>query len=454
VPFGLRSATASTLRSVRYIMARVMRLAAALVVLTATGVARADDPSPPPPPPSWAADRAPVPDLATKVEGGFPDALPLLGYDSNTGVGLGAGGHYTLTGSRSDPLFAYTPYRHRFAGWAYLTTGGYQQYILAYDGYYVGDSPYLVRAVLTYEQNTAANYFGAGTSTLADLSYQGHSYSTYGDAKQAAGPNYYHFTYKRPQGQVLLERAFLGGRLRALYGVNVQYESVATNGPTTKLGADCAAGLVSGCDGGWNNTLRAGFAYDTRDFAPDPNSGIFVDSIGQWSAKGFGSYANYVRLTTAARVYVSPFPELTDLVLAGRLLYSIQSAAVPFFSMNTLAMAGGTDDFTDQTGLGGERTLRGYKQDRFIGLVDATASAEVRWTFAKFPLLHQHFSVQIAPFIDTGRVFDRVGLSLDDWKVDGGAGLRIGWNRSTIIMFDYGRSSEDDGFYVDFGMPF
>jgi outer membrane protein assembly factor BamA len=434
-------------------MARVMRFAAALAVLTATAVARGADPEPPPPT-GFVADRVTVPDLATKVEGGFPDALPLVGYDTNTGVGFGVGGHYTLTGSRSDPLFAYTPYRHRFYAQAYVTTGGYQQHILSYDGLYVGDSPYRVRATLTYERNIGANYFGTGTATLADLSYHGRSYSTYDAAVAVAGANYYHFTYERPQGQVLLERAFWGGRVRALYGVNVQYESIANYGPTTKLGADCAAGLASGCDGGWNDTLRAGIAYDTRDFDPDPDAGLFVDSNGQWSAKGFGSYANYVRWTMAARLYVSPFPKLVDLVLAGRVLYSIQSAAVPFFSMDTLAMAGGTDDFTDQTGLGGERTLRGYRQDRFVGLVDAAANVEARWTFAKFPLLQQHFSLQIAPFVDAGRVFDRVSLAFDDWKVAGGAGLRIGWNASTIIMFDFGVSREDTGFYIDFGMPF
>lgn len=434
-------------------MARVMRLATAVVVLTATSAARADAPAPPPPP-AWAADRATVPDLATKVEGGFPDVLPLVAYDTNTGLGLGVGGHYTLTGSRDDSLFACTPYRHRIYAQAYFTTGGYQQHILAYDGYFVGNSPYQLRAVLTYERNIAANYFGAGTATLADLSYDGRSYSTYDAAAAAAGSRYYHFTYERPQGQVLLERSFLGGRVRALYGLDVQHESVASYGPATKLGADCAAGLVSGCDGGWNNTLRAGVAYDSRDFAPDPASGVFVDSNGHWSAKGFGSYANYLRWTTAARVYVSPFPRLADVVLAGRVLYSIQSAAVPFFAMDDLAMAGGTDDFTDQQGLGGERTLRGYRQDRFIGLVDAGASAEVRWTFAAFSLLRQYFSLQVAPFVDTGRVFDRVAFALDDWRVTGGAGLRIGWNRSTIVMLDFGVSREDTGFYIDFGMPF
>ena len=54
-----------------------------------------------------------------------------------------------------------------------MTTGGYQQHILSYDGFYIGDSPYRLRAVLTYERNTTANYFGTGTATLADLSYLG-----------------------------------------------------------------------------------------------------------------------------------------------------------------------------------------------------------------------------------------------------------------------------------------
>jgi len=430
-------------------MLRCARIAA-LIVLTAASAAHADDAVPPP---TWALNRTRVPDVGSKVEGGFPDALPLVAYDTNVGFGLGLGGHYTITGSRTDPLFAYTPYRDRFYAQAYVTTLGYQQHVLSYDGFYVGDSPYRIRAVLMYEANVATNYFGTGTSSLADLSYQGKSYSTYDAAVNAAGRDYYHFAYVRPQGQVLLERTFLGGRMRGLYGLNVQREAI-TYGPTTKLGLDCAAALATDCSGGWNNTLRAGVSYDTRDFDPDPNSGVFADSTGQWSARGFGSVASYLRWTTAARAYVSPLPRLADVVVAGRVLYSIQSAGVPFFTMNTLAMAGGTDDATDQQGLGGERTLRGYRQDRFVGPVATDANLEIRWTFARYPLLSQHFSLQIAPFVDTGRVFDRVGMSFDDWKVAVGAGLRIGWNYSTIIMLDFGVSREDTGFYVDFGMPF
>jgi len=411
-------------------------------------------------PPSWMASQAKTPDVDHKVEGAFPDALPLIGFDTNTGLGLGVGAHLTINGSRKDPFFAYTPYRHRLYVQGYATTGGYQQHVLSYDGVYVGDSPFRLKAVLTFERNINANYFGNGESTLSQLNYRGQSYGTYDDAVAAAGSRYYHYGYDKPQAQVMLERGFWGGRLRAHYGLNVQhvditrYEPPSAFSTATKLGADCASGAALGCDGGWNNVLRGGVAFDTRDFEPDPNSGVLIDANGQWSAKGFGSSADYLRFTAAARFYVSPFPKVTDLVIAARVLYSIQSANVPFFALNTLAMAAGSDDATDQTGLGGERTLRGYRQDRFVGRVAAAASAEIRWTFVKFPLLKQRFSLQIAPFVDTGRVFDKVDLSFKDWKIAAGAGLRIGWNQSTIVMFDFGASREDTGFFIDFGMPF
>lgn len=80
--------------------ARAMRLACGLDVLTAAGVAHADEPVTAPPPPSWVANRPKVPDADSKVEGGFPDAIPAIAYDTNTGLGLGAIGHYTLTGFR------------------------------------------------------------------------------------------------------------------------------------------------------------------------------------------------------------------------------------------------------------------------------------------------------------------------------------------------------------------
>src|SRR5579883_3622233 len=109
--------------------------------------------------PDWLGDAPKSPDLDRKVEGTFPDALPLVAYDPNLGWGFGVGGHLTFDGPRSAPLFDYEAYRHRFYLQIYATTLGYQGHFLSYDGIHVGDTPYNVRAVVLYERNTNANYF-------------------------------------------------------------------------------------------------------------------------------------------------------------------------------------------------------------------------------------------------------------------------------------------------------
>jgi len=63
--------------------------------------------------------------------------------------------------------------------------------------------------------------------------------------------------------------------------------------------------------------------------------------------------------------------------------------------------------------------------------------------------------LMIVPFLDMGRVFDRVGdFTFAGWRRGEGAGLRIAWNKAMVIVFDYGVSSEDSGLYMDFGHQF
>jgi outer membrane translocation and assembly module TamA len=61
----------------------------------------------------------------------------------------------------------------------------------------------------------------------------------------------------------------------------------------------------------------------------------------------------------------------------------------------------------------------------------------------------------LVPFVDAGRVFDKVGrLSVNDWKITGGLSVRLAWNLATIISFDYGFGSEGNLFYMELGHPF
>ena len=150
------------------------------------------------------------------------------------------------------------------------------------------------------------------------------------------------------------------------------------------------------------------------------------------------------------RVYYDPFKRWVDLAFAARGTFQLQSQSSPFFAMNFLPY---TED--PRTGLGGLRTLRGYKQDRFVGPVMGLVNLELRWTFLRFEALRQRFALIAVPAMDLGATFDRVSeLRLAGWKRSQGGALRISWNQATILTTEYAFSAEDSAFYVNFNHMF
>ncbi len=435
--------------------------------------------------PWFVANRLPLDavERAHKPEGTYATGTPLLDSDPDTGFGIGVQGFVYWNGDRADPLFAHAPYHHRLSVQVLATSNGYQQETVDYDAPYLLSTPLRLRVQLYDERNTAANYFGRGASTMNDLGFTAagsRTYSTF-DAYTTALEQvrsgrlaytlYNKYTLEDPTLQTYLEESLFGGLLRAQVGfrgqiVGIRDDSGAVTrgkGPlagesgttatmgTTRLAEDCRAARIVGCSGGVHDTIKLGLAFDSRDYEPDPNAGLFADLTTEISSRALGSSFDYARVTLAPRAFVSPAPGLTDLVLAGRLVYSVQTDGVPFFAMNDLAF---TD--MDRQGLGGLWTMRGYKQDRFVGPVAALANVELRWTMpGTLKFLEQELAVQIAPFVDTGRVFDRVtDFSFARWRWGEGVGVHLLWNKATVIVVDYGVSSEDQGLYMDFGQQF
>jgi hypothetical protein len=419
-------------------------------------------------------------DYARKKQGGYFTGLPLFNYDPNTAFGFGGRVYYYYDGHRSDPLFAYTPYLHRIILQGFATTAGAQDQLLDYDAPWFLGSPYRLRATLEYEAALDWPYYGIGSRSMAPLSFPGapgvtfaHA-SDYERATHALQPNgltyglYNLFGFQRPILQLGLEQNLLGGILRALVGANFSYvvltdytshstNATGSNGSsvqapeaTTMLAADCAAGRILGCGGGWDNVLRLALSLDTRDFEPDPNSGVYTELSSEFGTAGLGSQYQYMRVMLSVRGFYSPIPKITDLVVAVRGLYEIQTHGTPFFSQELLPFI---DD--NHAGLGGLRTLRGYKQNRFVGPIIALTNYELRWTFVHVHPVRQDLGLMVVPFLDIGRVFDSVGqTTLANWKRSQGAGFRIAWNEATIIMVDYGFSDEDTGLYINFNHIF
>jgi outer membrane protein assembly factor BamA len=426
-----------------------------------------------PPPPDFARNKPLLPALMLKDkrEGRYFTGIPIIGSDPDNGVALGAQVQWYDNGAKDAPLFYYAPYRTRIAATADFTTKGTQQYYVEYDQPYVADSPWRLRGYGGYLRYKYEDYFGIGTATLGKLSFPGTPGVTYSNADDyfnalqdnRNGDTWAYYNYYDRQ-QVLftadVERDFLGGLLRPLLGIQVSYVNARDYTGTeykgavnqeTKLFTDYQNGLIRGFGGGWANLLRLGLTYDTRDYEPDPTSGVLAQVLAEGAMRWLGASSYYGHVNVTGQGYYSLFPDWTRLVLAANLVYSNHFGAVPFYAFPSMAAPG---NYTKE-GLGGWQTLRGFRANRFVGPVQIQGNLELRWTFADFTIWDQNIRPMFVPFVDVGRVFDKSGqFSLHDLQVTGGPAFRLAWNLATIISFDLGFSREGVGFYLEIGHQF
>ncbi|WCL51408.1 Omp85 family outer membrane protein [Leptospira sp. GIMC2001] len=440
-------------------------------------------------------------DFNNKKQGGYFTGLPLINSDPNVGVGYGARVLYFENGTREDPFFEYTPYRYRVFAQYFNTTRNAPYHWFSVDAPYIFDTEWRLRLDLIYGRNPNLLFFGIGEESLRPLSYRDRNdprqplirNATFSDYEEAnsyrragnAGEAPYvtdrmrnRYDNENPNIQLSGERSFFGGTVRLVGGTRLSRQIIRTydgqvfkskdaffgdtdfnfvnvdiptpNGRTL-VTEQAESGKIIGLNGGYINTLRAGIVYDTRDFEPDPNRGLFLEATHEKSVKAIGSDYDFNRNHAQARFFYSPFRKTFEkLVLAGRASVIQSNGNVPFFEYTNFW---GTE--TNQAGLGGRTTLRGFKQDRFLGPAMAYANIELRWKFASIDIWGQHFDFQLVPFYDVGRVWDETRfMNLKGYKHSRGLGFRIPWNQATIIYFDYGISDEDRQLFVNFNHIF
>ncbi len=423
------------------------------------------------PPPSFIRRKKPQPEilLRDKKEGFYFTPFPIIAWDPDTQFNIGAAANFFDNGKKDSPFFRYTPYRWLISPAFLISSGGVFQIQNFFDAPNFLDTPWRIRNAIDIFQNPFKNYFGIGNQGQ-QLTFPGTgqvygSYAQYKNAlKQQVGgqtnARYDNYGYTHVSFRGSAEYDLLGGWLRPLFGVQVariwidDYTGKTIDGAVqqqTHLQADCLSGRAQGCNGGWDNYIKLGLSFDTRDFEPNPTQGLFAEIVSELSPKFLGSSFNYGRLTTDLRAYGPLFNKYNQtVVLAGRFYYGWQFGDIPFYSMNTLAF---TD--RDQTGLGGFRSIRGYRLDRYIGPVQMLANMELRWSFVDFTVFRQNIRLGVKPFFDAGRTFDKVSqTSFKDWHLGGGMGLMLAWNLSTVINFDMAYGAEGSAFYMEAGVQF
>lgn len=419
-------------------------------------------------------------DLAKKREGWFVTALPFVSSDPLNGVGGGATGYLTANGARSHPLFAYAPYLARLGVTAGYSTGDSATLAAKLDVPYIAQTPWRLRLDLKYASSPNNVYFGLTESTLRSLpadSYHEYAASlatvrpgVNGEATRVADVYKHRFYEREWMLNAKLARVLFGGNWRVLVGYELQHlsygtydgEPVEATDPATGktvvvpngrslLRSDAALGRVSGLQGGIVSLLQLSLMYDSRDFEPDPTRGLFVESAWELSAPVIFSSFTFAKSLLQVKFFRPILPTVfSRSTLAVRFGYgTIFGANAPFFEYQ--------DQWTTEgsiNALGGAQTLRGYKANRILGRTVAFGNVEVRHRVLDVDALGQNFTFTVTPFFDLGTIGDGLLVRFDKLRVAGGAGLRIGWNRSTIITIDYAISEEDQQLFVGFNKSY
>lgn len=204
---------------------------------------------------------------------------------------------------------------------------------------------------------------------------------------------------------------------------------------------------LAGLRRGSNEWLtRLLLSYDTRNSLNVPTRGTFLSVWGGITDKQFLSSVSYSLFGIEARHYL---PLSHRITLASHLAarYMPVGRQPPFWALSQL---GG-----DRSEVGYRQPLRGFGAGRFIDRHLFAANAELRTRVLERDLFGTHALLEIAPFIDLGRVFHRMDENpLSGLHPVGGVGFRGIAEPFVVGYVDMGYGSEGIAFFSGVNYPF
>lgn len=399
-------------------------------------------------------------DLAHKKEGAYITAVPQLSSDPVNGFGYGGEGMLYFNGKKTDPLFAYTPYRAKLSLAAFNTTKSQNEIVLGLDIPYIFKSKWRVRIEGTYENDPNMVYFGLTEKSLANLinPQTNVSYTRYADYINSLSDNDKNYNRYTEKNNVMMdlsaERSFFKSKMRALFGFRYANMGIFSYGGNSLLQNDYNHGNALGLGRTTVTMVQTGLVYDTRDLEGDPSKGVFAEITNELSLQALGSQYTFNKTFAQVKVYQRLFPSVfKKFIFAMRGGIAALNGNAPVYEyMEEWSSEGGVYDV-----VGGRFTLRGYKQARFVANYLDFVNTEFRMRFAQFTILKQHLALSAVPFFDVGGIGNTpsrlFGYSVNYHYAEG-LGLRIAWNVNTILRFDYAISQEDRQFFFQFGHTF
>ncbi|MBF6568952.1 MAG: BamA/TamA family outer membrane protein [Candidatus Binataceae bacterium] len=213
---------------------------------------------------------------------------------------------------------------------------------------------------------------------------------------------------------------------------------------------------VKGLHGGSVMLGRLMATYDTRDSIKVPTRGTMVSAYAGGADRVLGSSVSYNEFGFDARHYLRLNSRMT---LAGHVFarYVTGGNETPFWEMSWLGGDGPGQISDLGIPLSNESTWRGYGAGRYIDNNLEAANLELRTKVYEADVFNTHGTLEVAPFVDIGRVFHYASqnpLRIDAFHPAGGLGFRAIALPFVVGFLDFGYGADGLAVFSGVNYPF
>ena len=343
------------------------------------------------------------PELENQITRGNPEIepLPILSYDTDVGFGYGAKAFFLnqLGGNESFDVVVFNSSKGE--RW-YRFVFSLPDFELRQGKIY----PWALDFVVDYDKWITNSFFGIG------------NHSSYKNRES--------YTREPLEVNLIVNRGF---SKTTVGQIGLKYKSVRNyNFENTSRLKFLPPALDS--SKAYYTSLFINYRYDTRNSFINPSDGIVFQSELEYAPQKILANVNLLRASGWFQYYTVLFYPKT--VFAFRLgLTGLNGSDVPVQVLQSI---------------GGNLTLRGSPQDRYLDKSDAILNAEFR-----FPIVWRFGG--IAGF-DAGKVWSGLNrIDLYNWAWNEVIGLRL-YMDTFVVRADIGFGRETTGFYLNFGQLF
>lgn len=211
---------------------------------------------------------------------------------------------------------------------------------------------------------------------------------------------------------------------------------------------------LKGLDGGSELLNELVASYDTRNSLQIPTKGSLVALFAGVTNRSLLSSGSYSEFAADLRHFL----RLNDRVtLAGQLYarYVPAGSETPFWAMSWLGGDGSGEGSLLGLPISDQQTWRGGGAGRFIDNNLFSANLEVRTRVYQLDLFNTHGIVELAPFVDLGRVFHKAsGIPFTHLHPAGGLGFRAIALPFVIAFVDFGYGPNGTAIFSGINYPF